>query len=158
MLTVSALSLNIHFKPCDLSLQTGHADSSHMSSPTSCSCHTVCGTPIKPTLCRRLCRWTKDCTSAEPLTSLSGSCHVPAVCNTVKTQRIVLVLRISSQLLSSIWPQSERLNETLLPLEQWGVKSLASVASVRISIVLRTLAPRKLNIKCSGMFYETLDN
>lgn len=96
-----------------------------------------CRTPIKQThTLSDVCAGEQGCTSAEPLTSLSGSCHVPAVCNTVKTQGIVLASRIVSQLLSSIWPQSEQLNETLLPLEQWGVKSLASMACVRMSIVL----------------------
>lgn len=98
----------------------------------------LCRKPIKqtPHTLSDVCAGEQGCTSAEPLTSLSGSCHVPAVCDTVKTQGIVLVWRIVSQLLSSIWPQSEQLNETLLPLEQWGVKSLASMACVRISIVL----------------------
>lgn len=102
-----------------------------------------------------ICAGEQDCTSAEPLLSLSGSCHIPAICNTVKTQGIVLTLRIVSQLLSSIGPQSEQLNEALLPLEQWGVKSLASVACVRISIVLWTRAHH--TIKCSDMLYQATE-
>lgn len=103
-----------------------------------------------------ICAGEQDCTSAEPLLSLSGSCHIPAICNTVKTQGIVLTLRIVSQLLSSIGPQSEQLNEALLPLEQWGVKSLASVACVRISIVLWTRAHH--TIKCSDMLYQATES
>lgn len=66
-----------------------------------------------------------DCTSAEPYLG-----HVTSLLSVIQWKHggIVLVLRIVGQLLSSIWSHPEQLNETLLPREQWGVKSLASMA------------------------------
>lgn len=88
---------------------------------TLCSRQNACWTLIK--IHTVVCAGDQDCSSSETLTGLSGSGHVPDVCSAVKSQGTVFLLRGVSQLLSSIWPQSEQLNETLLPLEQWGAKS-----------------------------------
>lgn len=72
-----------------------------------------------------------DATQSVPVVSSaprvrSGSRHLPAVDSAVKTLAAVLLLSVS-HLLSAVWPQSQQLNDTLLLLEQWGVKILSMV-------------------------------